>query len=870
MSELVDALQHAVDQPDGGALVVPWKVESAGACLRQVASWCLTAGFIPIAPPAEIDAVLPATLRHRHVLMVCDADESVATAIRWMRALARTSPRRHVIVAPPQSSSETHTEWSAGSLDPAIAARERRALTWQRRGRTKTGDRWFAAASEAARRRGDVERAIDIDLTLIASLIGRGCLDEARRRLHQYLAPSTAWLVFARAAALYADVLISRLEWGAVVAWTNSLIAENVLRGDRLPGQIAARVAELDFWLGRPIPAAKESDMVELDRAAWRALRRLSGGDRSAAVDLVRRLRTQSHAEDCQRDCWLRILEVLIAKPNAQADLVRSALELGELAAELNGTFRRRARLAISVAARALLVARKPDKAAALLRPDRGYGPEQRVCLRLARAESVQTPRADAPGIEWLSSWRNQMHLIDGLPSLLAVLEEADEEHHVLSGSCRWLCERGAARAAIVSADETMFLAGEGWRAIDLTAELASVARDPTRDIRLSPDNRDMLFAVSIRSLGTTVASLIVLSRSSDPTSLHLPALTMATLIGAAVRARLDAIAAAARARHGVAEIVGDSPLMVSVRDAIARAAAAPFPVLIEGESGTGKELVARALHRLGARRDRKLNAVNCAALTDELVEAELFGHTKGAFTGAVGARTGLFEESHGGTLFLDEVTELSPRAQAKLLRVLQEGEIRRVGENLARPVDVRVIAACNVAMADAVADGSFRDDLRYRLAVIRIALPPLRERVEDIPSLALAFWRRATTEAGTRAVMGPDALARLTHYTWPGNVRELQNVIAGMVVASPPRGRVTARHVEQVLTHAKPVAEIPGVKLEAARKTFERRVIMTALSRHAGRRHAAAAELGLTRQGLAKALRRLGLAGDEQMQDVA
>jgi len=342
-----------------------------------------------------------------------------------------------------------------------------------------------------------------------------------------------------------------------------------------------------------------------------------------------------------------------------------------------------------------------------------------------------------------------------------------------------------------------------------------------------------------------------------------------AALCGSALRARLDAIAAPARSRDLIPEIVGDSPLMQSVREAVARAAAVPFPILIEGESGTGKELVARALHRLGPRRDRRLCAVNCAALSDDLVEAELFGHTRGAFTGAVGPRAGLFEEASGGTLFFDEVAELSPRAQAKLLRALQEREIRRVGENAARAVDVRVIAATNTNLADAVAAGRFRDDLRFRLAVVRIPLPPLRERPEDIASLAHVFWRRAAAEAGTRATLSADAVARLSRHTWPGNVRELQNVIASLVVSVAARGRVAARHVDQVLNHSGPAAD-PVVSLETARRTFERRVISAALVRHAGRRGEAAIALGLTRQGLSKALRRLGLAADEDAAGVA
>jgi len=176
----------------------------------------------------------------------------------------------------------------------------------------------------------------------------------------------------------------------------------------------------------------------------------------------------------------------------------------------------------------------------------------------------------------------------------------------------------------------------------------------------------------------------------------------------------------------------------------------------------------------------------------------------------------------------------------------------------------VRVIAACNVPVAEAVACGRFRADLRFRLAVVRLSLPPLRDRLEDVPTLVRAFWSRAVADASTRAVLGPDALARLTRHTWPGNVRELQNVVAGLVVSAPPRGRVSARHVDQVLSQVTGAGEAPGIPLESARRTFERRLIASALVRHAGRRSAVASELGLTRQGLTKALRRLGLAADD------
>ena len=188
-------------------------------------------------------------------------------------------------------------------------------------------------------------------------------------------------------------------------------------------------------------------------------------------------------------------------------------------------------------------------------------------------------------------------------------------------------------------------------------------------------------------------------------------------------------------------ELIGESGAIDLVRHAVVKAAASPFPVLIEGESGAGKELVARAVHAASIRRGRRFSALNCAAIADELVEAELFGHTRGAFTGAVAERAGLFEESQGGTLFLDEVAELSARVQAKLLRTLQEGEIRRLGESGTRKVDARIVAATNRRLGGEVSAGRFRNDLRYRLDVLRISIPPLRERLEDLPPLARHIW---------------------------------------------------------------------------------------------------------------------------------
>jgi transcriptional regulator with PAS, ATPase and Fis domain len=236
--------------------------------------------------------------------------------------------------------------------------------------------------------------------------------------------------------------------------------------------------------------------------------------------------------------------------------------------------------------------------------------------------------------------------------------------------------------------------------------------------------------------------------------------------------------------RYGIEYLTGMSPQMVTIYDRIRQLAGARTTILITGETGTGKELVAKAIHYLSPRRNEPFVALNCSALAEGVVESELFGHEKGAFTGAVSARRGRFEIADGGTLFLDEISEVSPAIQVKLLRVIQEREIERVGGNQPLKVDVRLICATNRNLEEQVAAGAFRQDLFYRLNVAEIHLPPLRERKSDIPLLVDEFIQEFNEE-NQRRVKGISrgAMELLMQYDWPGNVRELRNLIEGMVV---------------------------------------------------------------------------------------
>jgi transcriptional regulator with GAF, ATPase, and Fis domain len=309
-------------------------------------------------------------------------------------------------------------------------------------------------------------------------------------------------------------------------------------------------------------------------------------------------------------------------------------------------------------------------------------------------------------------------------------------------------------------------------------------------------------------------------------------------------------------------ELVGDSSVWREFCRRLPRVAESGLPVLLLGETGTGKELVARTVHALSQRRRRPYVAHNCGATPDSLIESELFGHARGAFTGAIGDRVGLFEAAEGGTLFLDEIGDASPLLQMKLLRVLQEGEARRVGDPQVRTVDVRIVSATHRGLEDAVAGGAFRGDLFYRLNAVRLRLPPLRERGRDILVLARHFLGRAADAIGMPApVLTPELETDLLRYRWPGNVRELANGCAYAVRVAGAVERVESRHWPEFAA-----AALPGTAgLHAETRALEERRLREALDRSLGNKSRAARALGLSRQGLLKKLRRYGLLGAEE-----
>jgi two-component system, NtrC family, nitrogen regulation response regulator NtrX len=333
-----------------------------------------------------------------------------------------------------------------------------------------------------------------------------------------------------------------------------------------------------------------------------------------------------------------------------------------------------------------------------------------------------------------------------------------------------------------------------------------------------------------------------------------------------ALRARVDA-------QH---TMIGDGYAMVKLREQVAMAAPTNGRVLIFGENGTGKELVARNIHQLSRRRAQPFVEVNCAAIPEDLIESELFGHVRGAFTGAVADRRGKFEAAHGGTIFLDEIADMSLKTQAKVLRVLQEQVMEAVGGSSRIRVDARVLAATNKDLTAEIRAGRFREDLYFRLNVVPVFVPPLRDRQEDIPLLAEHFMAMLAREYGRRPkIFEADAMIALRQYVWPGNVRELRNVVERLMIMVPG-DRISSRDLSFLDQGLAPGGDVPAAAeraavaapLHEARDRFEREYILRALAAQQGNISRTADLLGIERSNLYRKMRGFGIAPSRRGED--
>jgi DNA-binding NtrC family response regulator len=383
---------------------------------------------------------------------------------------------------------------------------------------------------------------------------------------------------------------------------------------------------------------------------------------------------------------------------------------------------------------------------------------------------------------------------------------------------------------------------------------------------------------VIVMSGHATIEAAVRATRIGALNFLEKPLNTDALLITIETALRLDRAEAEAKALRAASgangELVGESAAMKKLVEQIGRAAKSAASVLVTGERGTGKELVARAIHSMSPRAKGPMEKLNCAAIPGELIESELFGHEAGAFTGATKQRRGKFERASGGTLFLDEVGDMPLAMQAKLLRVLQEKEIERVGGSETIKVDARVVAATNRDLHDAIEKGTFRADLFDRLDVVPLAIPPLRARREDIPMLARHFLDLAARANDRRDVtIADDALGVLASYSFPGNVRELRNLIERLVILTPD-SRIGADDVRTCLPGggASKATGLfrPGVPFRVLVEEAERQIVQDAMAHHGGQMAATARALDLERSHLYKKARALGLRGEKNDDDEA
>jgi DNA-binding NtrC family response regulator len=450
----------------------------------------------------------------------------------------------------------------------------------------------------------------------------------------------------------------------------------------------------------------------------------------------------------------------------------------------------------------------------------------------------------------------------------------ADDEPEI----CRFIADllRGPEREIVsaTSVDQAVEIQTESACDIvvsDINFNSVKTGLDLLRAVRAATPDAEVVLMSGFGTLETAVEA--VRAGAFDYVSKPFDINEVRSTVDRAIRQRIAALnepeaeplPVSAQARDVPPALVGRSRLMLGVYKQIALSAPSNATVLIIGETGTGKELAAQAIHRHSARGKSPFVAVNCGALNEGVLESELFGHVRGAFTGAVTDKKGLFEQAHGGTLFLDEIGEMPVALQVKLLRALQEGEVRPVGGTKAVSVDVRVISATHRDLDKAAESGAFRSDLLYRLKVVEIRLPPLRERPDDVPLLVESFLARFPRADGTRAHITARAMAKLAAYAWPGNVRELEHVVERLVLTSPGRS-IDAEDLpldiqpQAVSFSQRAFEDLPTLD------EIEKRYLQHVVSVLKGNKKRAAEVLGIDRRTLYRMAERFGLTwGDEK-----
>ena len=885
-ASLLEVLDHGRDGEPRWVVADTTSGPRSVVVARRAAAAARARGYIPIAADVylRLREVIDEDLQQRTLLLIVYPGGSqsaggtalVDAAARWPRPhvlLTFASPRTLSVAGPRNVVREARALYGVRPVRTAIpatlpeevlrhVARGARATEFTSIGRHAAAERLLRDVAGALLRRQAVAPAAQALVSLGRLLLERGRALDAERAFEE--AALHAQSVKDQALSLSARIwqAAARTDAGQLTA------AESLCRASLLTGLLAgderaraeATLARILIWQGRVDDAAQRDlscagdDLETTAYVSATAIRvSLAVGDVFAAGQrarelldlgetpnrgLTRVLALSAHTRVLMASGDLTSVEERMRHLHQAAQYARTPLRLARLRLLLYDVYRRVGRG--GEAERELAYLRRVQPATPPL-------------LRDAIARRVK-------GIEHGPPVRSRHAVERNLAtSMVTIAQEHENDREAVATVMAFAAEALlTSRVELCSADAgpatSVMGVGSG-----LATQLGSRVLEAGISIGPEVESAGAEMGVPIR-LGSRLLGAICVRWPVDrtPPSHSGDVLELAAAI---LSPRVESMQSVARdvaaASTSIPELVGASRAIDEVRRAVTRGAAAPFAVLIEGESGVGKELVARAIHCLSPRRERRFCDLNCAALPDELLESELFGHARGAFTGAITERTGLVEEADGGTLFLDEVVDLSPRAQAKLLRVLQQQEVRRVGESFSRKVDVRIVSAVNRDLRAESAAGRFRQDLLYRLDVIRIRVPPLRERPEDIPLLAQHFWRIVAPRVGTRALLAHSTVTALARYSWPGNVRELQNVMSALAVAAPGHGQVRASLLPQMVTGA----SVPATRLADARVEFERRFIGMALARAGGRRARAARELGLSRQGLLKMLVRLGIA---------